>query len=57
MSLVIYFDKPLKGVMKSRGELILFADADGASRFSDFSKLEDRVVKNCDLRRVETLEV
>jgi hypothetical protein len=52
MSLLIYFDKPLKGVMKSRGELILFADADGASRFSDFSKLEDRVVKNC-----ETLEV
>lgn len=39
------------GVMKSRGEFILFADADGASRFSDFSKLEERALKNC-----ETLE-
>lgn len=38
--------------MKSRGEFILFADADGASRFSDFSKLEQRALKNC-----ETLEV
>lgn len=38
--------------MKSRGEFILFADADGASRFSDFSKLEEKALKNC-----ETLEV
>lgn len=28
------------GVLSARGEIILFADADGATRFSDFSKLE-----------------
>jgi len=28
------------GVLSSRGELILFADADGATRFSDLDKLE-----------------
>jgi dolichyl-phosphate beta-glucosyltransferase len=31
------------GVMKSRGGLILFADADGATRFSDFEKMEKYV--------------
>lgn len=34
------------GVMKSRGKFILFADADGASKFSDFQKLESSVLKN-----------
>lgn len=34
------------GVMKSRGQLILFADADGASRFSDLERLEQAVLKN-----------
>lgn len=33
--------------MKSRGKLILFADADGASKFSDFERLEKIVKKNC----------
>lgn len=32
--------------MKSRGKLILFADADAATRFSDFERLEQAVLKN-----------
>lgn len=31
------------GVMKSRGKLILFADADDAARFSDFENLENAI--------------
>jgi hypothetical protein len=34
--------------MKSRGKLILFADADGASKFSDYEKLENCINKNSD---------
>lgn len=34
------------GVMKSRGKMILFADADAATRFSDFEKLEQSILKN-----------
>ncbi|CAF0710041.1 unnamed protein product [Brachionus calyciflorus] len=34
------------GVMKCRGKLILFADADGASKFSDFERLEKIVKTN-----------
>ena len=34
--------------MKSRGKIILFADADGATRFSDFEKLEQSILKNCE---------
>lgn len=33
--------------MSARGALILFADADGATRFSDFSKLEGSLTKYC----------
>lgn len=33
--------------MSSRGALILFADADGATRFSDISKLEASLEKLC----------
>lgn len=33
--------------MKSRGKIILFADADGATRFSDFERLEQACLKNC----------
>ena len=36
------------GVMKSRGKLILFADADGASKFSDCEKLESAIKKTSD---------
>lgn len=32
--------------MKSRGKMILFADADGASKFSDYEKLENTIRKN-----------
>jgi hypothetical protein len=32
--------------MKSRGKLILFADADGASKFSDLEKLENAIKKS-----------
>ena len=32
--------------MKSRGKMILFADADAATRFSDFEKLEQSILKN-----------
>ncbi|XP_077292149.1 dolichyl-phosphate beta-glucosyltransferase wollknaeuel [Arctopsyche grandis] len=35
------------GMMSSRGALILFADADGATRFSDVSKLEASLEKLC----------
>ena len=34
------------GVLSSRGKLILFADADGATKFSDFEKLESFVYTN-----------
>ena len=33
--------------MKSRGKLILFADADGATRFSDFERLEKALKDKC----------
>jgi dolichyl-phosphate beta-glucosyltransferase len=29
-----------QGVLSARGQWILFADADGATKFSDFTKLE-----------------
>ncbi len=29
-----------QGVLSARGEWILFADADGATQFSDFTKVE-----------------
>ncbi|VDK47709.1 unnamed protein product [Anisakis simplex] len=32
------------GVMCSRGAMILFADADGATKFSDFEKLEEQLL-------------
>lgn len=34
-----------KGVLCSRGELILFADSDGATAISDMQKLEDELLK------------
>lgn len=39
------------GVQSSRGALILFADADGASKFEDFTKLETAMkdVVKCDV--------
>jgi dolichyl-phosphate beta-glucosyltransferase len=33
------------GVLCSRGSLILFADADGATKFEDFGKLEDQILE------------
>ena len=33
-------------MFKSRGKIILFADADGASKFSDVDKLENALKKN-----------
>jgi len=33
----------IQGVMSARGRLILFADADGATKFSDLSKLESQL--------------
>lgn len=35
------------GVLSARGQLVLFADADGATQFSDFEKLEQFMTKNC----------
>jgi dolichyl-phosphate beta-glucosyltransferase len=35
------------GTMHARGQLIMFADADGATRFSDVSKLEDELRRVC----------
>jgi hypothetical protein len=32
-----------KGVQSTRGALILFADADGATKFADLEKLEDNM--------------
>jgi len=40
--------------MKSRGQMILFADADGATRFSDFEKLERSILKNSTTLDVNT---
>lgn len=34
------------GVLESRGEYVIFADADGASKFSDIEKLENFMCKN-----------
>ena len=39
--------------MKSRGKMILFADADGASKFSDYEKLENAIRKNSNSLEVE----
>ncbi|CAG2161250.1 unnamed protein product [Oppiella nova] len=39
------------GVLCARGRLVLFADADGATRFADFQKLEDFVAKHRDSTR------
>ncbi|XP_014662061.1 PREDICTED: dolichyl-phosphate beta-glucosyltransferase-like [Priapulus caudatus] len=36
------------GMMSSRGEHLLFADADGASSFPDYSKVEMKMRKICD---------
>lgn len=33
------------GVLCARGSLILFADADGATKFEDFGKLEERILE------------
>jgi len=35
----------LQGVLRSRGHKILFADADGATRFADIDKLEAELTK------------
>uniref|UniRef100_A0A7E4VEK4 dolichyl-phosphate beta-glucosyltransferase n=1 Tax=Panagrellus redivivus TaxID=6233 RepID=A0A7E4VEK4_PANRE len=35
------------GVSVSRGQMILFADADGATKFSEFEKLENELFKLC----------
>jgi dolichyl-phosphate beta-glucosyltransferase len=45
----------LKGVMKSRGKLILFADADGATRFCDFERLEKQIMSNLTSPEVNSL--
>lgn len=39
------------GMLSARGKLLLFADADGATQFSDFSKLEDFMLENEDSER------
>uniref|UniRef100_A0A915EHN8 Glycosyltransferase 2-like domain-containing protein n=1 Tax=Ditylenchus dipsaci TaxID=166011 RepID=A0A915EHN8_9BILA len=36
-----------EGVLCARGQLILFADADGATTFSEFAKLEKEIYKLC----------
>jgi dolichyl-phosphate beta-glucosyltransferase len=35
------------GVLCAKGRFILFSDADGATRFSDFSKLEKEIISLC----------
>lgn len=37
---VVFFLSHLKGTMSSRGKVILMADADGATKFSDIEKVE-----------------
>jgi len=39
------------GMLSSRGQLLLFADADGATKFSDFDKLETFMNENKDCDR------
>lgn len=33
----------MKGMLSSRGQQLLFADADGATKFSDIVKLQDKL--------------
>ncbi|KAF2355298.1 Glycosyltransferase 2-like [Trinorchestia longiramus] len=35
------------GMLRARGSMLLFADADGASKFSDYSKLEASLMELC----------
>lgn len=35
------------GILCARGKIILFADADGATKFSEFGKLETELHKLC----------
>lgn len=37
-------------MLSARGEWILFADADGATRFSDFGKLEKKALESMKVR-------
>ena len=41
----VFFLKCPQGVLRSRGNVILFADADGATRFADVEKLEIELMK------------
>ncbi len=40
-----YFPFTFQGMLSSRGRLLLFADADGATKFADFEKLETEIKK------------
>lgn len=33
----------IKGMLSTRGEMLLFADADGATKFADLVKLEEAI--------------
>lgn len=43
--------KFLQGMLSARGQLLLFADADGATKFEDYEKLERvMVASRCKVR-------
>lgn len=39
------FKRNLQGVQSARGHVILFADADGATKFPDIKNLEEALLK------------
>jgi hypothetical protein len=41
-----FCDFVLQGMLSSRGSLLLFADADGATKIPDLAKLEDALKKD-----------
>lgn len=41
---MLFFFIDYQGVLSARGEWILFADADGATKFSDFNKVEKKAL-------------
>ena len=40
-------------MLSSRGSLLLFADADGASKFEDYQKLETSILELCKGEKVD----
>lgn len=42
-------------MLRGRGRLLMFADADGATKFSDIQKLEESLQKQTSQKKLEVL--